>query len=250
MRTMRTRADGELRPGVTTCRPARVRDQIPAPRTEREVGHQVRADRGAGQQAETGQQAEAGQDAGQMVTTLYRMHYRSLVRLAALLVSDVGTAEDIVQDSFAAMHGMGHALPDTDAALCYLRRSVVRRTRSAPRRQPAGDTHAPGGPEDGGPEDGEPEDGEPEDGGPGRALPGSAVMSALRALPARQREVLVLRYFADLPEAEIASATGMSIAAVRSQAARALSSVHAELHPAAGGRRSRRLSPARTGRAA
>ena len=229
MRTMKTRAGGELRPGVTICRPARVRYQIPAPRAEREVGHQVRADRGAGQQAEAGQQAGARQDAGAMVTTLYRMHYRSLVRLAALLVSDVGTAEDIVQDSFAAMHGMGHALPDTDAALCYLRRSVVRRTRSAPRRQPTGDTHAPGGPEDGGPEDGG-----PEDGGPGRALPGSAVVSALRALPARQREVLVLRYFADLPEAEIASATGMSIAAVRSQAARALSSVHAELHPAAG----------------
>ena len=217
MRTMRTRADGELRPGVTTCRPARVRDQIPAPRTEREVGHQVRADRGARQQAEAGQQAGARQDAGAMVTTLYRMHYRSLVRLAALLVSDVGTAEDIVQDSFAAMHGLGHALPDTNAALCYLRRSVVRRSRSAPRRRPAGDTHAPGG---------------PEDGGPGRALPGSAVVSALRALPIRQREVLVLRYFADLPEAEIASVTGMSAAAVRSHAARAMSSLHAELHPA------------------
>ena len=228
MRTMKTRAGGELRPGVTICRPARVRYQIPAPRAEREVGHQVRADRGAGQEA------EAGQDAGHMVTTLYRMHYRSLVQLAALLVSDVGTAEDIVQDSFAAMHDMGRALADTDAALCYLHRSVVRRSRSAPQRRPAGDTHAPGGAEDGGAEDGGAEDGGAEDGGPGRGLPGSAVVSALRALPVRQREVLVLRYFADLTEAEIASATGMSIAAVRSQAAGALSSLHAELHPAAG----------------
>jgi len=246
MRTMKTRAGGELRPGVTICRPARVRYQIPAPRAEREVGHQVRADRGArqqaeagqqaggGQQAEAGQQAGARQDAGAMVTTLYRMHYRSLVRLAALLVSDVGTAEDIVQDSFAAMHDMGRALADTDAALCYLHRSVVRRSRSAPQRRPAGDTHAPGGAEDGGAEDGGAEDGGAEDGGPGRGLPGSAVVSALRALPVRQREVLVLRYFADLTEAEIASATGMSIAAVRSQAAGALSSLHAELHPAAG----------------
>ena len=54
-------------------------------------------------------------------------------------------------------------------------------------------------------------------------------MSALRALPARQREVMVLRYFADLPEAEIASATGMSMAAVRSHAARAMSSLQAGL---------------------
>ena len=59
--------------------------------------------------------------------------------------------------------------------------------------------------------------------------PGSAVVSALRALSARQREVVVLRYFADLPEAEIASATGMSVAAVRDHAAQAMSSLQAGL---------------------
>ena len=159
-------------------------------------------------------------DADHAVTVLYQLHYPSLVRLAALLVPDLATAEDIVQDCFAAMHDMWHALPGTDAALpgtdaalpgtdaalCYLRRLVVRRSRSAPRLQLAGGTETPG-------------------------LPGSAVMAALRALPVRQREVLVLRYFADLPVAEIASATGMSTAAVRSHAARAMSSLRAELHP-------------------
>jgi len=180
MRTLKTRSGREVPPGVTTGRPAGLRGRIPAARMERDA------------------------DA---VTALYQMHYRSLVRLAALLVSDLATAEDIVQDSFAAMHATWHALPDTNAALCYLRRSVVRRSRSAPRLQLAAGTHAPG-------------------------LPGSAVVSALRALPVRQREVLVLRYFADLPEAEIASVTGMSAAAVRSHAARAMSSLHAELHPA------------------
>lgn len=138
-----------------------------------------------------------------VMTTLYEMHYRSLVRLAALLVSDLATAEDIVQDAFADAHGRWDALPDTDAALCYLRRSVVRRSRSAPCTQLAD-----------------------------MPMQGSAVVSALRALPVRQREVLVLRYFADLPEAEIASATGISRAAVRSHAARAMSSLHAELRPA------------------
>jgi len=131
------------------------------------------------------------------------MHYRSLVRLAALLVSDLAIAEGIVQDSFAAVHGVWQALPDTDTALSYLRRSVVRRSRSAPGQQPTG-----------------------------VPLPDSAVVSALRALPVRQREVLVLRYFADLPEAEIASATGMSTAAVRSHAARAMSSLSAVLRQA------------------
>jgi RNA polymerase sigma factor (sigma-70 family) len=59
--------------------------------------------------------------------------------------------------------------------------------------------------------------------------PRSAVISALRALSSRQREVVVLRYFADLPEAEIASATGMSLAAVRNHAAQAMSSLQAGL---------------------
>lgn len=137
-------------------------------------------------------------DAGQGVATLYQAHYRSLVRLAALLVPDLATAEDIVQDCFAAVHGRWRALPDADAALSYLRRSVVRRSRSAPQ-------------------------------GPGCSGQGPAVMSALRSLPARQREVLVLRYFADLPEDEIAAATGLTAAAVRGHAARAMSSLRAEL---------------------
>ena len=139
-----------------------------------------------------------------VMTTLYQMHYRSLVRLAALLVSDLATAEDIVQDAFAAAYDIWDALPDTDAALCYLRRSVVRRSRSAPPRAQLTDV----------------------------PLQDSAVVSALWALPVHQREVLVLLYFADLPEAEIASATGISRAAVRSHAAQAMSSLHAKLRPA------------------
>jgi len=132
-------------------------------------------------------------------------------------VSDLATAEDIVQESFTAWHGMRRTLPDADAALCYLRRSVVRRSRSAVRFQLAAGLRAldlPGV----GPEVDHP-------------LRGSAVVSALRALPVRQREVLVLRYFADLPEAQIAAATGISTAAVRSHAVRALSALHAGLRP-------------------
>jgi DNA-directed RNA polymerase specialized sigma24 family protein len=136
------------------------------------------------------------------VAALYQLHYPALVRLAALLLPDFATAEDIVQDAFAAVHGRWHVQPDADAALAYLRWSVVHRSRSVP---PLGGPAA------------------------GAGEPGSAVMSALRALSARQREVVVLRYFADLPEAEIASATGMSMAAVRNHAAQAMSSLQAGL---------------------
>ena len=174
---MRTRAGGKPPACRTTGRPDVIRRQIPRPRAEG--------------------------DADQAVADLYQTHYRPLVRLAALLVPDLATAEGVVQDSFAAVHGRWHALPDTDAALCYLRWSVVRGSRSAASAQPAGSL-----------------------------LPGSAVVSALRALPVRQREVLVLRYFADLPPAEVAAATGLSPAAVRTQAARAMSALRTALRPA------------------
>ena len=137
------------------------------------------------------------------MAALYRLHYPALVRLAALLIPDLATAEDIVQDAFAAVHGRWHVQPDTDAALAYLRWSVVHRSRSVPPLGPAAGTGEPG-------------------------CLGTS-MSALRALSARQREVVVLRYFADLPEAEIASATGMSMAAVRDHAAQAMSSLQAGL---------------------
>ena len=155
--------------------------------------------------AEHGTPAEhdgSAEDASHAVAALYQVHYPTLVRLAALLVPDLATAEDIVQDAFAAVHGRWHVQPDAGAALAYLRWSVVHRSRSVP---PSGDPAA------------------------GTGEPGSAVVSALRALSARQREVVVLRYFADLPEAEIAAATGMSMAAVRDHAAQAMSSLQTGL---------------------
>jgi RNA polymerase sigma factor (sigma-70 family) len=162
------------------------------------------------------------EDADHAMASLYQAHYRPLVRLAALLVTDVATAEDIVQESFVAVHGIWRMLPDTDtsAVLSYLRRSVILRSRSAPRLPVAWDMPAPRRPDD--------------DRRAGLPRPDSAVMAALRALPGRQREVMVLRYFAELPEAEIASATGMSLAAVRSYTARAMESLHSGLRPAGG----------------
>ena len=142
-------------------------------------------------------------DADRALTELYQLHYRTLVRLAALLVPDLATAEDIVQDAFAAVYAAwlgGPDRPDAGAALSLLLRLVVDRSRAVP---PGGRPRDPG------------------------------LMSALWTLPARQREVLVLQYAADLPENQVAAAAGLSQAAVRSQVALAFSALRAEL-PTAG----------------
>ena len=79
--------------------------------------------------------AGAEWDADRAVALIYSEHYRSLVRLAAFLVRDTATAEEVVQDSFVAMHGAWRRLRDNDKALCYLRQSVVNRSRSVLRHQ-------------------------------------------------------------------------------------------------------------------
>jgi DNA-directed RNA polymerase specialized sigma24 family protein len=208
MRTMKIRP-GREPTSARTWGP----DRIPAARD----GQDASAEHGMAADHDTPAERDASaEDAGHAVAALYQVHYPALVRLAALLIPDLATAEDIVQDAFAAVHGRWHVQPDADAALAYLRWSVVHRSRSVP---PLGEpTESTGEPAASTGELGS-DTGEP----------GSAVMSALWALSPRQREVVVLRYFADLSEAEIAAATGMSMAAVRDHAAQAMSSLQAEL---------------------
>jgi RNA polymerase sigma-70 factor (sigma-E family) len=154
-------------------------------------------------------------DADRAVTALYAVHYRSLVGLSALLVRDVATAEEVVQESFIAMHGGWRRLRDSDKALWYLRQSVVNRSRSVLRHRVVVDRNAPQPP---------PDMPSAEQGAIAR-LERSAVVTALRTLPARQREALVLRYYGDLSEAQIASTMGISRGAVKSHAARGMSSL-------------------------
>ena len=158
-------------------------------------------------------------DAEQAVTVMYSTHYRSLVRLAALLVRDVATAEEVVQDSFLAMHGAWRRLRDNDKALSYLRQSVVNRSRSVLRHRVVVDRNAP-----------KPAPDMPSaEQGALTLLERATVVSALRSLPPRQREALVLRYYGDLSEAQIATAMGISRGAVKSHTARAIASLRAEL---------------------
>jgi RNA polymerase sigma-70 factor (sigma-E family) len=157
------------------------------------------------------------------VTHLYAAHYGSLVRLAALLLHDTAVAEEVVQDSFVAMHGAWRRLSDPERALAYLRQSVVNRSRSALRRRAVAQRNAP-------PPAPAPASAEQ---GALLALEHAAVLAALRRLPQRQREVLVLRYYADLSEAEIADAIGVSRGAVKSHASRAMAALRAELEATA-----------------
>ena len=161
-------------------------------------------------------------DADQAVTRLYSLHYRPLVRLAALLLRDAATAEDVVQDAFAAMREGWQRLGDAEKALAYLRQAVVNRSRSVLRhRTVPGDNPQPALPD-------------PPAAGHGAPslLEQPAARAALADLPDRQREAIVLRYYAGLPEGEIAAAMGISRGAVNSHTAHGLSALRAALEQA------------------
>jgi RNA polymerase sigma-70 factor (sigma-E family) len=158
-------------------------------------------------------------DASDFVTEIYACHYNQLVRLALLLVHDVQTAEEVVQDAFEAMHTAWRRLRDTEKALSYLRQTVVNRSRSVLRHRKVVDLHPP-----------KPTPDEPSAEHAVLALlERSAVVSALHLLPIRQREAIVLRYYADLSEADIAKAMGISRGAVKSHTARAMAALKSTL---------------------
>jgi RNA polymerase sigma-70 factor (sigma-E family) len=160
--------------------------------------------------------------ADQAIAALYSKHFTSLVRLATLLVRDTATAEEVVQDAFIAIHDGWSRLRDEENALAYLRQAVVNRARSVLRHRAIVERHLP-----------KPPPGIPsaEDGAISM-FERSAVIVALRDLPDRQREALILRYYGDLSEAEIATAMGISRGAVKSHTARGMTALRAALEKA------------------
>jgi RNA polymerase sigma-70 factor (sigma-E family) len=154
----------------------------------------------------------AEQPARLTLEDLYRMHRMRLVRLALLLVDEPATAEDVVQEAFTGLHRHWSNLRDGAAAVGYLRTAVVNGSRSVLRRRKTARDYTP----------------------PHAVNARSAeslamltaehqaVVQALSQLPPRQREVLVLRYYGGLSEAEIADAAGISKGTVKSTASRAL----------------------------
>lgn len=158
-------------------------------------------------------------NADRAVTELSSTHYRSLVGLATLLIGDVASAEEVVQDSFVAMHDGWRRLCDSDKALSYLQRFVVNRSRSVLRHRVVADRNVPE----------RPADMPNAEHGAIILLERSAVMAALRALPPRQREALVLRYYGDMSETQIASVMGICRGSVKTHTASAMSALRAIL---------------------
>src|SRR6476469_5403072 len=143
--------------------------------------------------APTDDESGPAPDTGVDLAAAYREHYRSLVRLASLLVDDVGRCEEVVQDAFVNVWRRPGAVRSPDRTAAYLRSAVLNGARSHLRhvqvdrrhlRSVAAPVEAVGSPTD--------DDTD-------------RVLVALRALPERQRQVLALRYYLDLSEQEIAT---------------------------------------------
>ena len=159
---------------------------------------------------------------GQLVDELYRGHALRLTRMALLLVGDRPSAEDVVQEAFIGLfRGFGR-LSDPDRAVAYLRASVLNGCRSVLRSRKRARLHKLTH---------EPAVWSAE----AAALDGEdrrEVLQAIAVLPRRQREVLVLRYFLDLTDNEIAADLGISRGTVASTASRALASLAARARKA------------------
>lgn len=152
----------------------------------------------------------AGDSLGLDVEDLYRRHYLDLVRFAVQLVDDRGTAEDVVQDVFAAMQTVsGHHLDDP---VRYLKVAVLNRSRSVLRRRRT-QRRFPLGRE---------QYAEAADEVTLRAAEQHIVLAAVSRLPSRQREVVVLRYYEELTISEIASLLAITPGAVSSSLTRAV----------------------------
>lgn len=161
---------------------------------------------------------EAGEaDLG--VTELYRAHAAGLVKLALVMLGDRASAEDVVQEAFFGLYRNWGRLSDPGKALAYARGGVLKGCRAAVRqrarhrrRDRAAAVHAPAAA------------GSPEE----AMLLGEehrTVLNAVRALPARQREALVLRFYLGVPEEETARAMGVTRGTVKSSVSRALASL-------------------------
>jgi RNA polymerase sigma-70 factor (sigma-E family) len=150
-------------------------------------------------------------NAAAAVEALYQSHAAGLIRLAYLMLGDRAAAEDAVQDAFCGLYRHWDRLADRDRALAYVRTAVLNGCRSALRRRAAGrrlSAHQP-----------------PEASAEAFVLgreEREEVMRAVRRLPGRQREAVVLRFYLDLPEREIARIMGLRPSSVRSATHRAL----------------------------
>jgi RNA polymerase sigma-70 factor (sigma-E family) len=155
-----------------------------------------------------------GTTAENRITALYEAHALGLTRLAHVVLGDAWAAEDVVQDAFCGLYRNWARIADPAAALPYLRASVLNGCRSAIRRRRILASRAIHEPAAASAES--------------VALTGEehrSVLVALRKLPARQREVLILRFYLHESDDQIARVMGISPSTVRSTSHRALAAL-------------------------
>jgi len=152
----------------------------------------------------------------EQVVALFDEHYAGLCRLATLLLGDQAAAEEAVQEAFLKTYAAWWRIRRPERAQWYLRAAVVNHCRSRGRRRVSedrGNRVAWASDLGAGSEWSE----QTED--------GLAVLEAVRSLPDRQREAVVLFYYEDLSEADVAHALGCSVGTVKSQLSKARASL-------------------------
>jgi RNA polymerase sigma-70 factor (sigma-E family) len=144
-----------------------------------------------------------------LLGAVFSEHYGGFCRLATLLLGDGAAAEEVVQEAFLRTFSSWWRLRQPDRAQWYVRAVVVNLCRSRLRRR---------GSEEAGNRASWRDPAEWTDGAVDDAL---VVLEAVRTLPPRQRETVVLRYYQDLSERDVAALLGCSVGTVKSQLARA-----------------------------
>ena len=159
--------------------------------------------------AGTGRDGGGGAEAA--VAALYRASAVSLIRLAYVMLDDLPGAEDVVQEAFCGLYRRWDRLKDADRAMFYVRAAVLNGCRSALRRRAVRRRVLADQP--------------PAVSAEAVVLSGEEREEVIRAvgrLPHRQREALVLRFYLDLPDDQIARVMGIRPGTVRSATCRAL----------------------------
>jgi RNA polymerase sigma-70 factor (sigma-E family) len=160
-------------------------------------------------------EARQAAEARQQVAALYQAHALGLVKLAVLMVGDQRTAEDIVQDAFLGLYRRWPVLQDRERAFGYIHASVLNGCRMIYRGKYRRNRYSP-------------EEPAPAESAEATAILGEThreVLAALRQLPARQREAVVLRYYLDMTENQAARTMGVSRGTVKSTTSRGIAAL-------------------------
>ena len=157
-------------------------------------------------------EASGVEGADALVAALFAAEATRLVSLARFFVDDRTAAEDLVQEAFIRLSRSAHRIRDPERAAAYLRSIVINLARDHNRRGLVSLRHRPPAVLD------EPSAEETAAARESR----SEVVQALRQLPHRQRDCLVLRYYLDLPVEQIATTLGISPNSVKTHVQRGI----------------------------